>query len=302
MVKLAQNAAYFEEQGAVGRAVQEAATSAAGGEGGRSADRDRRLPRHDDRRQPAERERDSREVRHEELPASRQQPRARRAAPATIARRVRARRPRRSRAATKYGEEAEDLLTAMHEVIGHGSGKLSDRAQGRRRAVPEGVLLDARGGARRPDGALEHLGSEAEGAGAGHGSGRGRARRCTTAPRARRSRSCAGSRRATRSRKITSATAQLIANYIMDKTGAIEQFDARRQDLRPGEGLPEDARGRRAAAGRADADQGGRRLRRDQGAGRQVRRALRPEAARPGGRALQGAESADLLGGHQRRS
>jgi len=30
----------------------------------------------------------------------------------------------------RYGEEAEDLLTAMHEVIGHGSGKLSDRLSG----------------------------------------------------------------------------------------------------------------------------------------------------------------------------
>jgi dipeptidyl-peptidase III len=30
----------------------------------------------------------------------------------------------------KYGEEADDLLTAMHEVIGHGSGKLSDRVKG----------------------------------------------------------------------------------------------------------------------------------------------------------------------------
>jgi dipeptidyl-peptidase-3 len=29
-----------------------------------------------------------------------------------------------------HGEEAEDLLTAMHEVIGHGSGKLGDRVQG----------------------------------------------------------------------------------------------------------------------------------------------------------------------------
>jgi dipeptidyl-peptidase-3 len=29
-----------------------------------------------------------------------------------------------------YGEQAEDLLTAMHEVIGHGSGKLSDRIKG----------------------------------------------------------------------------------------------------------------------------------------------------------------------------
>jgi dipeptidyl-peptidase-3 len=30
----------------------------------------------------------------------------------------------------KYGEEADDLLTAMHEVIGHGSGKLSERVKG----------------------------------------------------------------------------------------------------------------------------------------------------------------------------
>ena len=29
--------------------------------------------------------------------------------------------------AKKYGEEAEDMLTAMHEVIGHGSGKLGER-------------------------------------------------------------------------------------------------------------------------------------------------------------------------------
>ncbi len=32
--------------------------------------------------------------------------------------------------ATKYGEQAADLLTAMHEVIGHGSGQLSDRLKG----------------------------------------------------------------------------------------------------------------------------------------------------------------------------
>ena len=32
--------------------------------------------------------------------------------------------------AKAHGEEAEDLLTAMHEVIGHGSGKLGDRVQG----------------------------------------------------------------------------------------------------------------------------------------------------------------------------
>jgi len=32
--------------------------------------------------------------------------------------------------AVKYGTEAGDLLTALHEVIGHGSGKLSDRVSG----------------------------------------------------------------------------------------------------------------------------------------------------------------------------
>jgi dipeptidyl-peptidase-3 len=32
--------------------------------------------------------------------------------------------------AKQYGEQAEDLLTAMHEVIGHGSGQLTDKVQG----------------------------------------------------------------------------------------------------------------------------------------------------------------------------
>ena len=32
--------------------------------------------------------------------------------------------------AEKYGDEAEDMLTAMHEVIGHGSGKLSEKVKG----------------------------------------------------------------------------------------------------------------------------------------------------------------------------
>jgi dipeptidyl-peptidase-3 len=38
--------------------------------------------------------------------------------------------PEEAQRDAKYGEQAEDLLTAMHEVIGHGSGKLSDRLQG----------------------------------------------------------------------------------------------------------------------------------------------------------------------------
>ena len=35
--------------------------------------------------------------------------------------------PEVARRAKQYGEEAEDLLTALHEVTGHGSGKLSER-------------------------------------------------------------------------------------------------------------------------------------------------------------------------------
>ena len=35
--------------------------------------------------------------------------------------------PEEAQRGKKYGEEAEDMLTAMHEVIGHGSGKLGER-------------------------------------------------------------------------------------------------------------------------------------------------------------------------------
>jgi dipeptidyl-peptidase III len=38
--------------------------------------------------------------------------------------------PEERQRAAAHGEEAEDLLVAMHEVIGHGSGKLSDRLTG----------------------------------------------------------------------------------------------------------------------------------------------------------------------------
>jgi len=38
--------------------------------------------------------------------------------------------PEEVQRARRHGEEAEDLLTAMHEVIGHGSGKLSARLSG----------------------------------------------------------------------------------------------------------------------------------------------------------------------------
>jgi dipeptidyl-peptidase-3 len=38
--------------------------------------------------------------------------------------------PEEAARSKKYSEEAEDLLTAMHEVIGHGSGKLTEKVQG----------------------------------------------------------------------------------------------------------------------------------------------------------------------------
>jgi dipeptidyl-peptidase-3 len=38
--------------------------------------------------------------------------------------------PEEAARAKAHGEEAEDMLTAMHEVIGHGSGRLSEKVQG----------------------------------------------------------------------------------------------------------------------------------------------------------------------------
>jgi len=38
--------------------------------------------------------------------------------------------PEEAQRQDKYGQEADDLKTALHEVIGHGSGKLSDRLKG----------------------------------------------------------------------------------------------------------------------------------------------------------------------------
>ncbi len=71
----------------------------------------------------------------------------------------------------KYGPQAADLLVDMHEVIGHGSGKLSERVSAGAQSYLKGVFFDARRGTRRSDGAVERVGSEAEGAGADYRSG-----------------------------------------------------------------------------------------------------------------------------------
>ena len=67
MVKIADNAQYFEDRAPWDAEVQEAGREAAHGQGRGDRDRDRRFPRDHRRRQPAQRERNPREVRHEEL-------------------------------------------------------------------------------------------------------------------------------------------------------------------------------------------------------------------------------------------
>ena len=203
--------------------------------------------------------------------------------------------------AGKVGEESEDLLTAHARSHRPRVGSAEREGQGRRRAVPEGVLLDARGSARGFDGIVERLGSEAEGAWAHQGSRRSRQgdvrqrRVGRVAPAA-----VDSARRHDQRGSRARPGADLELHQGHDRRDRVVR--PRRQDLRARHGLPEDARGRRQAAGRADAHQGRRRLRGDQGARRQVRRALRSGGARSGRGAVQAARSANLLGGRQRRA
>ena len=64
----------------------------------------------------------------------------------------------------KYGDEAEDLLTAMHEIIGHGSGKLDPKLTHEPAYYLKEYFSDAGRSAGRSDGAVERVGPQAEGA------------------------------------------------------------------------------------------------------------------------------------------
>ena len=123
----------------------------------------------------------------------------------------------------KYGDEAEDLMTALHEVIGHGSGKLSDRLKNG--AEPElkeyfSTLEEARADLMALwnawDPKLKELGlvgDQDEVAKAMYDSS---ARVALTQLR-----------RVTKGDTLEEDHArdrQLIVRYIMDKTGGIEQF------------------------------------------------------------------------------
>src|SRR3954453_12854727 len=132
--------------------------------------------------------------------------------------------PEEIRRNKKYSEEAEDLLTAMHEVIGHGSGQLTDKVQGNPAkflkeyySTLEEARADLMGLWNIYDPKLEALGlvkAQEEVARAMYDN-------AARAP-------------LTQLRRIPSGTTieedhqrdrQLIAEYIKDKTGSIEYFD-----------------------------------------------------------------------------
>jgi dipeptidyl-peptidase-3 len=124
----------------------------------------------------------------------------------------------------KFGEDAEDLLTAMHEVIGHGSGKLSERLVGGPAANLKeyfSTLEEARADLMALwnvwDPKLQELGLVKD-----------------QDPVARTMYDSAARVALTQLRRIPKGdiieedhqrNRQLIVKYVMDKTGAIEQFD-----------------------------------------------------------------------------
>ena len=124
----------------------------------------------------------------------------------------------------KYGEAAEDLLTAMHEVIGHGSGRLSDRVKGGAEpylkeyfSTLEEARADLMGLWNAWDPKLKELGLVTDQEEVARAMYDNAARAPLTQLR-----------RVPRGDTLEEdhqRDRQLIANYIKDKTGAIEQFD-----------------------------------------------------------------------------
>ncbi len=124
----------------------------------------------------------------------------------------------------RYGEEAEDLLTAMHEVIGHGSGKLSDRLVGGAGAylkeyssTLEEARADLMGLWNIWDPKLKELGL-VQGQDAVARTMYDNATRVALTQLRR-------IRKGDVIEEDHQRNRQLIVNYIIDKTGAIERFD-----------------------------------------------------------------------------
>jgi len=124
----------------------------------------------------------------------------------------------------KYSEEAEDLLTAMHEVIGHGSGKITDKVQGAPAkflkeyySTLEEARADLMGLWNISDPKLKELGLVKEQEEVAKAMFDNAARAALTQLR-----------RIPRGETIEEdhqRGRQLIAHYVKDKTGAIEYFD-----------------------------------------------------------------------------
>ena len=132
--------------------------------------------------------------------------------------------PEEAQRVVRFGENAEDLLTAMHEVIGHGSGKLTDRLKAGAQpflkeyfSTLEEARADLMGLFNIWDPKLKELGlvSDQESV-------------------ARAMYDSAARVSLTQLRRIPKGDTieedhqrgrALIANFVKDKTGAIEQFD-----------------------------------------------------------------------------
>jgi dipeptidyl-peptidase-3 len=124
----------------------------------------------------------------------------------------------------RFGEDSEDMLTALHEVIGHGSGKLSDRLKAGAEpflkeyfSTLEEARADLMGLFNIWDPKLKELGLVSDQEGVARTMYDGAARVALT-----------------QLRRIPNGDTieedhqrgrALIANFIKDKTGAIEQFD-----------------------------------------------------------------------------
>jgi dipeptidyl-peptidase III len=132
--------------------------------------------------------------------------------------------PEEAQRAERFGEDAEDLLTAMHEVIGHGSGKLTDKLKAGAQpflkeyfSTLEEARADLMGLYNIWDPKLKQLGLLAD-----------------QESVARAMYDAAARASLTQLRRIPKGDTieedhqrgrALVANFIMDKTGAIEQFD-----------------------------------------------------------------------------
>jgi len=124
----------------------------------------------------------------------------------------------------KYGEEAEDMLTALHEVIGHGSGKVSERLpQGSQAALKEyySTLEEARadlmGLWNIRDPKLKELGLVQDQDAIARAMYDNAARVALTQLRR--------NPKGDTLEEDHQRDRQLIVNYVMDKTGAIQKVD-----------------------------------------------------------------------------